>query len=157
MCGRFTLTRQDRRELAQLLGVDDDDLRDYRPRYNIAPTDQHFIVPSKHERRTARTASWGLVNSWATDNSRASQCINAKAETLQERRAFRESFPATLLGSNGRLLRVARSKDSARARLDTPYQWRTFVVRRTLRGVAGEVWRLAMDLHDHYDRGECTA
>ena len=92
MCGRFTLTRQNRRELAQLLGVDEDDLRDYRPRYNIAPTDQHFIVTSKYERRTARAASWGLVNSWATDNSRASQCINAKAETLEQRRAFREAF-----------------------------------------------------------------
>jgi len=33
-----------------------------------------------------------LVNSWATDNNRASQCINAKAETLEERRAFREAF-----------------------------------------------------------------
>jgi putative SOS response-associated peptidase YedK len=92
MCGRYTLTRQDRRELARLLGVDENDLRDYRPRYNIAPTDQHFIVTSKYERRTARAASWGLLNSWASDNSRASQCINAKAETLEERRAFREAF-----------------------------------------------------------------
>lgn len=92
MCGRFTLTRQNRRELARLLGVDEDELRDYRPRYNIAPTDPHFIVTSKYERRTARPATWGLVNSWATDNSRASQCINAKAETLEERRTFREAF-----------------------------------------------------------------
>ena len=92
MCGRFALTRQNRRELAQLLGVDENDLRDYRPRHNIAPTDQQFIVTSKYERRTARAATWGLVNSWATDNSRASQCINAKSETLEERRAFREAF-----------------------------------------------------------------
>jgi putative SOS response-associated peptidase YedK len=92
MCGRFTLTRQDRRELAQLLGVDENDLRDYRPRYNIAPTDQHFIVTSKYEQRTVRPASWGLVNTWPTDNSRASQCINAKVESLQERTTFREAF-----------------------------------------------------------------
>jgi putative SOS response-associated peptidase YedK len=92
MCGRFTLTRQNRRDLAQLLGVDEDDLRDYRPRYNNAPTDQHFIVTSKYEHRTARAATCGLVNSWAADNSRASQCINAKSETLEERRAFREAF-----------------------------------------------------------------
>ena len=92
MCGRFTLTRQNRRELAQLLGVDEDDPRDYRPRYNIAPTDRHFIVTSKYERRTARAASWGLVNSWASDNSRAGQCINAKAETLEERQTFREAL-----------------------------------------------------------------
>ena len=61
MCGRFTLTRQNRRELAHLLGVDEDDLRDYRPRYNIAPTDQHFIITSKYERPTARPASWMRV------------------------------------------------------------------------------------------------
>jgi putative SOS response-associated peptidase YedK len=92
MCGRFTLTRQNRRELARLLGVDENDLRDYRPRFNIAPTDSHFVVTSQYERRTARPATWGLVNAWATDNSRASQCINAKAETLEERRTFREAF-----------------------------------------------------------------
>jgi putative SOS response-associated peptidase YedK len=33
-----------------------------------------------------------LVNRWARDNSRASQCINARAETLEERPTFREAF-----------------------------------------------------------------
>lgn len=60
-CGRFTLTRQNRRELAPRLGADEDDFRDYRPRYNIAPTDPHFIVTSKDERRTGRAATRGLV------------------------------------------------------------------------------------------------
>jgi len=68
MSGCFTLTRQNRRELAQLLGVDEDDLRDYRPRYNFAPTDPHFIVTSEFERRNARRASWGLLNSGAKGN-----------------------------------------------------------------------------------------
>lgn len=149
MCGRFTLTRQDRRELARLLGVDEDDLRDYRPRYNIAPTDQHFIVTSKYERRTARAASWGLVNSWATDNRQASQCINAKAETLEERRAFREAFlqrrcvipadgfyewrgpktqrePVWIHSSNGGLLLFAGLYESWRVK---PGKWqRTFTI-----------------------------
>src|SRR5271155_4498903 len=92
MCGRFTLTRQDRRELAEILGVNENDLRDYRPRFNIAPTDQHFIITSEFERRKARYARWGLVSRWAKDNSRASQCINAKAETLEQRSTFREAF-----------------------------------------------------------------
>jgi putative SOS response-associated peptidase YedK len=35
---------------------------------------------------------WGLVNRRATDNRRASQCINAKAETLEQRATFREAF-----------------------------------------------------------------
>jgi putative SOS response-associated peptidase YedK len=33
-----------------------------------------------------------LVNRWAKDNSRASQCINAKAETLEQRSTFKEAF-----------------------------------------------------------------
>jgi putative SOS response-associated peptidase YedK len=37
-------------------------------------------------------ARWGLVNRWATDNRRASQCINAKAETVDGRASFREAI-----------------------------------------------------------------
>ena len=33
-----------------------------------------------------------MVNRWAKDNSHASQCINAKAETLDQRPTFSESF-----------------------------------------------------------------
>ena len=79
--------------VAEMLGVDPDSIpEDYRPRYNIAPTDPHFIVTSKYEQRRAARARWGLVNSWAHDNSRAAACINAKAETIDTRGAFREAF-----------------------------------------------------------------
>jgi putative SOS response-associated peptidase YedK len=94
MCGRFTLTWDDWRQVVDALGVQDagDAFADYRPRFNIAPTDQHFIVTSEFERREAQRARWGLVNRSAKDNSRASQCINAKAKTLEERPTFREAF-----------------------------------------------------------------
>jgi len=94
MCGRFTLTWDDWRQVVDALGVEDagDAFADYRPRFNIAPTDQHFIVTSEFERRKAQRARWGLVNRSARDNSRASQCINAKAETLEQRPTFREAF-----------------------------------------------------------------
>src|SRR5260370_20680780 len=94
MCGRFTLTWEEWRQVAGALGVEDevDAFADYRPRFNIAPTDQHFIITSEFERRKARRARWGLVSRWAKDNSRASQCINAKAETLEQRPTFSEAF-----------------------------------------------------------------
>src|SRR5262249_18590577 len=92
MCGRFTLTRQDRRELAALLGVDEKDLRDYQPHYNIAPTQDHFVVRSRYETRSLVPARWGLVNRWATNNSSSASCINAKAETVEIRPSFREAF-----------------------------------------------------------------
>ena len=92
MCGRFTLTREDARQLALELGVDSESLSDYKPRYNIAPTDPHWIVRMKYEERELLPARWGLVNSWAKDAKRAAKQINAKAETLTERAVFREAF-----------------------------------------------------------------
>lgn len=93
MCGRFTLAIAERRIVAELLGVDPDSIpEDYRRRYNIAPTDPYFIVTSQYECRRASPARWGLVNSWAGDNSRAAAHINAKAETIDTRGAFREAF-----------------------------------------------------------------
>jgi putative SOS response-associated peptidase YedK len=94
MCGRFTLTWEEWRKVLEALGIEDEGhtFADYRPRFNIAPTDQHFIVTSEFERRKVQRARWGLVNRWARDNSRASQCINAKAETLEQRTTFREAF-----------------------------------------------------------------
>lgn len=84
MCGRFTLTWDEWRQVVDALGVEDagdDAFADYRARFNIAPTDQHFIVTSEFERRRARRARWGLVNRSARDNRRASQCINEGRDT----------------------------------------------------------------------------
>lgn len=92
MCGRFTLTRFDSREIAAELGVQEHPFADYRPRYNIAPMQRHFIITTKFENRKVMPARWGLVNRWAKDNSRASQCINAKAETVEARPSFRDAF-----------------------------------------------------------------
>ncbi len=92
MCGRFTLSRQDAGQLALELGVEPGALLDYRPRYNIAPTDQHWVLRMKYEDRELLPATWGLVNSWARDAKRAAQQINARAETLTTKPAFREAF-----------------------------------------------------------------
>ena len=92
MCGRFTMSRRDAEELALELGVPAESLRDYRPRYNIAPTDQHWILRTKYEQRELLPATWGLVNSWAKDGKRAAAQINARAETLTTRSAFKEAY-----------------------------------------------------------------
>ncbi|MHB8684583.1 MAG: SOS response-associated peptidase [Dehalococcoidia bacterium] len=94
MCGRFTLTTKDFRQLAAQLGASpalEDEAR-YRPRYNIAPTDDHWILRTKQEQRQLLPARWGLVNSWAADASGAFKQINARAETAVKRAAFRDAF-----------------------------------------------------------------
>jgi len=78
--------------LAAELGVAADSFVDYRPRYNVAPTQMHYVVRVKFENREVLPARWGLVNTWAKDASTAAKNINARAETVESRRAFREAF-----------------------------------------------------------------
>ena len=94
MCGRFTLTRKNLEELGATLDAEvrDEYRKLYRPRYNIAPTDQHWILRTKFEQRQLLPANWGLVNSWQTDAKGAFKQINARSETAATRSAFRDAF-----------------------------------------------------------------
>jgi putative SOS response-associated peptidase YedK len=92
VCGRFTITRRDGNSLAAELGVPADSLVDYRPRYNVAPTQNHFIVRIKYENREVIPATWGLVKSGSKDASMAARTINARSETVETRGAFRDAF-----------------------------------------------------------------
>ncbi len=94
MCGRFTLTRRKLEELAASLDAEvlPDDAPLYRPRYNIAPTDPHWILRTKREERQLISAKWGLVNSWQTDAKGAFKQINARSESAPSRPAFRDAY-----------------------------------------------------------------
>ncbi len=89
MCGRFTLRTPAHviAEFFQLLG----DL-DWDARYNIAPTQQVLVVRERSGQRLADRMQWGLVPSWSKDPKIASRLINARAETLAEKPAFRSAF-----------------------------------------------------------------
>lgn len=63
MCGRATLTVPSFEELARLLGVpyDAELAARYRPRFNMAPSDEHWIVaPFGSTARSLLPAKWGL-------------------------------------------------------------------------------------------------
>lgn len=94
MCGRFTLTLPDYETLARALGVEPDpELAPlYRPRFNVAPTDRHWILRVRDGRRELVPGSWGLVNAWAADRSGASKQLLARAETVATRPAYRDAF-----------------------------------------------------------------
>jgi putative SOS response-associated peptidase YedK len=57
-----------------------------------APTQSYFILKTRYEGCEAIPATWGLMNSWAKGASRASMCINAKAETVEKLPSFRGAF-----------------------------------------------------------------
>lgn len=93
MCGRYTLAIS-YEELAEELGVDPDPAiaEVYRARYNIAPTDGMLVLREAEGHRELMPARFGLVNFWAKDLSGAARQINARAETVREKPAFRDAF-----------------------------------------------------------------
>jgi len=64
---------------------------DWKPRYNIAPSQEIACVPFA-EARSVHWFRWGLVPFWAKDPSIGSGLINARAESVAEKPAFRNSF-----------------------------------------------------------------
>ncbi len=58
------------------------------PRYNIAPT-QVVAVVFDESPHTLSGARWGLIPSWSRDPGIGTRMINARAETLTEKPAFR--------------------------------------------------------------------
>ncbi|MFH1398835.1 MAG: SOS response-associated peptidase [Candidatus Woesearchaeota archaeon] len=87
MCGRWTLTL-DKKTVEESFHATLPD--DYQPRYNIAPTQQVPILRSDNKDFT--NASWGLIPSWSKDDKIAFKTINARAESLLEKPAFKIPF-----------------------------------------------------------------
>lgn len=91
MCGRFTLTSSPT-ELARCFDLPEPPT--LVPRYNIAPGQDVAVVrqPAVGAPRRLDLHRWGLVPPWAADARIGSRMINARCETIAERRAFRDAF-----------------------------------------------------------------
>jgi putative SOS response-associated peptidase YedK len=89
MCGRFALTAP-ASTIAEIFQIDV--LPDVLPRYNIAPTTEVACVVQEEEHRVIQSFRWGLIPFWAKDKKIAYQTINARAETLSSKPAFRAAF-----------------------------------------------------------------
>jgi putative SOS response-associated peptidase YedK len=118
MCGRFTLTHREARRLAADLGVSVDSFIDYRPRYNIAPTDAHWIVRMRYEDREVLAAKWGLINFWVTDRKQAfKEHQRSCGDGAEPSFVSRGVYAAALCCACGRFLRVDRSEGRPQADL----------------------------------------
>ena len=92
MCGRFT-QKMSWREVHTLYRMPAQATPlNLQPRYNGCPTQDFTSVRLDGSERTAMKLRWGLVPSWAPDPGIGSRLINARAETVHERRAFRAAF-----------------------------------------------------------------
>jgi len=89
MCGRYTLA-VDADDLWEEFDLEDgpDDLA---PRFNVAPT-QRVAAIADRAPRSLVMLRWGLIPFWAKDPSIGNRMINARAETLADKPAFRQAF-----------------------------------------------------------------
>ena len=105
MCGRFVSARK-RLELLEEFSIERDrvaDGPDPEPDqdYNVAPTRRVYAVmeprprneePEQPQARELRVVRWGLIPFWAKDASGGGKLINARAETVAVKPAFRRAF-----------------------------------------------------------------
>ncbi len=99
MCGRFTLTATGELVskffgLVHLPRAEGDPTFALSPRYNIAPTQPVLgvLLDPKNHGRMVQSLRWGLIPSWAKDSSIGARMINARAETVAVKLAYRSAF-----------------------------------------------------------------
>jgi putative SOS response-associated peptidase YedK len=162
MCGRFTQERP-ASELADIFAAEPlaDELG---ARYNVAPTDEAFVVVQRDDRRAIASYRWGLVPHWSTDTTSAGRMFNARSETITASPAFREAFrrrrclvPVDSFyewkreGSIRQPYRVVRADGAPLALAGLWAGWRdpqSELVRRTFTIVTSSPNRSLADLHD---------
>jgi putative SOS response-associated peptidase YedK len=90
MCGRFSLTG-DLDFYAEYFAVDEVVTPTLEKSWNVAPTDQIYVVAERDEKRLLGAMRWGLVPHWQNDSS-ARGHINARVETVATNNTFRAAF-----------------------------------------------------------------
>lgn len=91
MCGRYvSATPPD--AIAGFFDVDLVAETLIEPNFNVAPTASVPVVRERHEQRSLEMFHWGLLPHWAKDRKIGASMINARAETLAVKNAFKRSF-----------------------------------------------------------------
>ena len=86
MCGRYTHTNLDPHLVAQRFGVSESAVpAETLGRFNVCPTEPVLAVTAPGEAQALR---WGLIPPWARTLRAGPEPINARAETLRDKRLF---------------------------------------------------------------------
>jgi putative SOS response-associated peptidase YedK len=93
MCGRFA-RRSTKKVLADWFGVKAEEMPPFEPTYNAAPQSTQPVVRLGRDtgKREFVLQRWGLVPYWANDAKFGYSTINARAEEVLSKPAFREAF-----------------------------------------------------------------
>jgi len=161
MCGRYTITVTIEEMLARYFA--ENVISPYQPRYNVAPGQLVPAVINDGSRNRIGLLKWGLVPPWAEDAKIGNKMINARAETIEERPAFRNAYLSKrcLLPADGfyEWQRSAGGKKPMRITLKGGGLFSLAGLYETWVSPAGEKWhtctvlttapnRLMADIHD---------
>jgi putative SOS response-associated peptidase YedK len=91
MCGRF-VSASPPDQIARYFDAVPEGERVLEPSYNVAPTNDVYAVLTHGGVRRLDTLHWGLVPFWAKDPSVGNRMINARAESLADKPAYRSAF-----------------------------------------------------------------
>lgn len=91
MCGRY-VTISTPEQLTERFDVQRVAVDQLAPRYNVAPTTQVPVVLERDGERILQTMRWGFVPFWAKQVGKGAQPINARVETIDDKRMFASSF-----------------------------------------------------------------
>jgi len=90
MCGRYTESKRTADVKAQI--AFDGAQMELTPHFNIAPTQMAPAVVVNDGQVVLKPMRWGLIPFWSNDESIGNRMINARAETVREKPAFRTAF-----------------------------------------------------------------
>jgi len=93
MCGRFSLPFMVQ-EVVEEFDIDQV-LREFNPNYNIAPMQDIAVILAGS--RILDVYKWGLLPHWAKDQKITYKLINARAETVAEKPAYRKALETRCL------------------------------------------------------------
>ena len=89
MCGRFVanIPADELKKIFALI-----ETPQLEPRFNVSPTQLAAVVRNQGEHNRLDLLKWGLVPGWSKDLSFGSHLINARAETVAGKPAFRHAI-----------------------------------------------------------------
>jgi putative SOS response-associated peptidase YedK len=99
MCGRYAQA-QGMDEIIERFDLDSSLVDKSLPlNWNIAPTNEIYIIRDNESGRVLDSASWGLIAPWQKSFTEArnsqSHAINARSESIHEKPTFRQAFRTT--------------------------------------------------------------
>ncbi|MGI8663639.1 MAG: SOS response-associated peptidase [Acidimicrobiales bacterium] len=102
MCGRF-VSSSPPDELARYFDATQVTERVIEPSFNVAPTEDVFVVVERGGVRRLDAFRWGLIPFWAKEPKVGQKMINARAEGLVGKSAYRNAFKKKrcLIPANG--------------------------------------------------------